>query len=398
MICDQERLERIRSAIQDAGWDALICGLPSNVLLLSGYWPVLGTSLAIATRDGQIGLVVPEDERELAEMGWANELRVFRGGSLDEIKTPAEQVRAPLAQLVETLHVGRVIGHERGAFFQTSSYAAMQIFGGALPEILAEALPGVSLVPADDRLRQLRSVATPCELARIRLACRIAQKAFVTGARSLRPGLTETEAAVLFRNPLSTAGVGFEGVERADGFTYCMSGPNSAQAHAAYQRSRTRALAAGDLALLHCNSYADGYWTDITRTFCLGEPDETKRRMYNAIFAAREAALNAIVPGAKLSDVDRAAREVMREHGYAKEFKHATSHGVGFSAINHPAHPRIHPASAERLEKGMVFNVEPGIYVEGYGGMRHCDMVAVNDRGAELLTPFQARLKELAIA
>jgi Xaa-Pro aminopeptidase len=88
----------------------------------------------------------------------------------------------------------------------------------------------------------------------------------------------------------------------------------------------------------------------------------------------------------------------MREHGFAKEFKHSTGHGVGFAAINHTAHPRIHPASEERLEVGMVFNVEPGLYFHGYGGLRHCDMVTVTDSGAEVLTPFQSSLQELIVA
>lgn len=192
-------------------------------------------------------------------------------------------------------------------------------------------------------------------------------------------------------------GIGRNGVERADGFTYCMSGPNGAEAYAAYQRSRSRVLAHGDLALVHCNSYADGYWTDITRTFCLGEPDARQRHLYEAIFAAREAAFKCIAPGAKNAAVDRAARETLEKRGFGKEFKHPSGHGVGFTAINHTARPRIHPASKGQLETGMVFNVEPGIYFEGWGGMRHCDMVAVTEDGFELLTPFQSSIEELIV-
>jgi Xaa-Pro aminopeptidase/Xaa-Pro dipeptidase len=176
-----------------------------------------------------------------------------------------------------------------------------------------------------------------------------------------------------------------------------MSGPNAYHAFAAYQRSRGRRLQSGDLVLVHCNSYVGGYWTDVTRTYCLGRPTGRQRQMYDAVFAAREAALAAICPGARASDVDRAARDVMRRRGFGDAFKHPTGHGVGFAAIDHNAPPRLHPASADVLEPGMVFNVEPGIYIQGECGMRHCDMVAITPAGCELLTPFQGDVASLTV-
>ena len=149
-------------------------------------------------------------------------------------------------------------------------------------------------------------------------------------------GMTEAEIASSFRAPLSDCAEPGK-VERADGFTWCMSGPNSFQASAAFQRSRWRRPVRGDLVLVHCNSFADGFWTDITRTFYIGEADLQKRRMYEAIFAARAAALEAVRPGARASDVDRAARESLTERGFGEAFKHPTGHGVGFAAIHHEA-------------------------------------------------------------
>lgn len=119
--------------------------------------------------------------------------------------------------------------------------------------------------------------------------------------------------------------------------------------------------------------------------------------MYEAVFAAREAALAAIRPGAKAADVDKAARDVLEARGFGSKFKHSTGHGVGFEAISAGAKPRLHPKSSDTLETGMVFNVEPAIYIEDYGGIRHCDMVAVTDTGAEVLTPFQCRFGELVV-
>src|SRR5579883_1733943 len=163
----------------------------------------------------------------------------------------------------------------------------------------------------------------------------------------------------------------------------------------AFARSRAREIEISDFALVHCNSHADGYWTDITRTWCISPVGERQCRMFEAVFAARQAALDAIRPGVRAADVDAAARGVMRARGFGAEFKHSTGHGVGFASTDHQAPPRIAAGSAERLEAGMVFNIEPAAYVDGFGGVRHCDMVAVTETGAELLTPFQCRIEEL---
>src|SRR5581483_9860524 len=102
--------------------------------------------------------------------------------------------------------------------------------------------------------------------------------------------------------------------------------------------------------------------------------------------------------GAKAADVDRAARETLAQRGFGRQFKHPTGHGVGFAAIDHLAHPRLHPQSDETLEAGMVCNVEPAIYLEGQEGLRHCDMVVVTETGCSLLTPFLAELSEFVVA
>lgn len=84
----------------------------------------------------------------------------------------------------------------------------------------------------------------------------------------------------------------------------------------------------------------------------------------------------------------------MQEHGFGAAFKHSTGHGVGFEAINADARPRVHPLSPDTLAEGMIFNVEPAAYFEGYGGVRHCDVVAVTERGCDLLTPFQCNRED----
>ncbi len=271
----------------------------------------------------------------------------------------------------------------------------MHIYGSMLAVMLRQAVPHATFFHAKQLMSHLRAIKSEQEMERIRYACCVAGRAFSDGARELQAGMREVEAAAIFREPLSTAGS--RDGERADGFMFCMSGPNAAQAHGAYARSRTRRIEDGELVLVHCNSYVDGYWTDITRTYCIGKPDARQRELYQAIFAAREAALKVAQPGAKARAVDAAARSMLKKGGYGEDFKHPTGHGVGFGAIDANALPRLHPKSPDVLEPGMVFNIEPAIYLEGYGGIRHCDVVALTEDGPEVLTPFQTTIEELTL-
>lgn len=140
--------------------------------------------------------------------------------------------------------------------------------------------------------------------------------------------------------------------------------------------------------MIHANTCADGYWTDITRTYTVGDPRGRQLTIRKAIQEARTEALRSIHPGVAASAVDHAARKVMEAHGFGMAFNHATGHGVGFAAANANGFPRIHPHSPDVLEEGMTFNIEPAAYFDGYGGMRHCDVVAVTSKGATVLTDF----------
>ena len=386
---DSERLQRVADGLSEDGLDALVCTLPSRVLLLSGYFPVVGTSLAIATRERRVLLIVPEDELELVSEGDADEILCYKPERLERIQTVVQSAIPVLREAAQKLKLAKArIGFEFGPASEPSSYSAMNLFAGATRGMLSEAIPGVTLEPADGLLARLSSIKTPHEVERIRAACQVAGAAFEKGSQQFRPGMSEFEAASLVRNGFSALS-SQHGNARADGFAWCMSGPNSAKAAGAYARSRHRRLAPGDLVLTHANSTIGGYWTDITRTYTVGAPDEKQRQLYAAVWEARRAALELIAPGTRTCEIDWAAREVLAQHGLAKDFKHSAGHGVGFSAISANALPRIHPASEEALEMGMVFNLEPAVYLDGYGGIRHCDMVAVGVKNVELLTPFQ---------
>ena len=124
-----ERKLRVQSRIQEEKWDLLVCALPSNVLMLSGYWPIVGTGVAVAASDGSITLLVPEDEEELARRSWETEIRTFKPGSLDNLQSAAESLRDPLSRI---LGGPASISFEQGEASEPASYVAMNLYSGAM--------------------------------------------------------------------------------------------------------------------------------------------------------------------------------------------------------------------------------------------------------------------------
>ena len=395
MTKNPERIQRVQSALKESQLDAFVCTFAAHVVMLSGYWPVIGTSFAIAARDGSTALLVPKDEEHLTGNGWADIVKTFESGGLSRLETPAQAVVAPLRGLIEKLGLSHArIGYEHGPVSEPASYASMHIFGASILDVLAHAAPKASIDPADDIIERLDSVKTPVEVERIRRACVIAGDAFRQAKKSIEVGAHEFEIASRLRAGLAT---GSSDTTRAGGFAFCMSGERSAYACGAFAQTGDRKVQDGDLVLLHCNSYVNGYWTDITRTNLFGDGDERCVQWREAILDARSAALARIAPGVRAAEVDGAAREVFAVRGLEKLFRHSTGHGVGFAAISANARPRLHPKSSDVLEEGSVFNVEPALYMDGFGGMRHCDMVAIVNGRAEVLTPFELDIEDLSI-
>ncbi len=374
--------------MREARLDAVICGSPTQVLLLTGYWPVMGNSVAVFTADGEVHLLVPDDEHEIASKSSGAALIDFRSGRLDALTTPEAAIQQPLTSLCTRLSLGRArVGMEMQPGMQPASYAAAITYRSALSEMLRGAFPQIEIVAADATLERLKARKTEVELGKMRTAAVIASAGFSEMADTIRPGLREAEIAALLHMSFESAPSADE-MQRSYGYFFCMSGLNSATAAAAYARTRERNVQSGDLVMIHANTCGDGYWTDITRTQTAGDPTERQKHMRSAIDEARQAALDTIRPGVGAQQVDQAARGVLERHGFGPQFKHGLGHGVGFAAANANGQPRVHPASPDVLEVGMTFNVEPAIYFDDYGGMRHCDVVAVTANGVEVLTDF----------
>ena len=321
-----ERTERICNMLERRGIQSLVCSHPVNVLMTTGYWPVVGNSLSVVTGAGRVGLLVPEDEKRLTGATFADEVRSFKAASLDNLDPVVDIVPRPLGELAVTLGAGSgPVGHDAGHCSEPSTYAAGFIYGASLLGILEQAVNGAHLIDVSHSLALLRGALTSSELENVRAACRIAVAAFRDAVGKLRTGTSERQIA----DALHGCIVAESEEPRSGAYTFCMSGPNSANAYAAYQLPTPRKIQRGDVALVHCNSYFKGFWTDVTRTYSFGKPDQKKNAVYNAVLDASDAALEAVRPGVCASEVDAAAREVLTKAGFGKEFKHPAGHGAG---------------------------------------------------------------------
>ena len=158
------------------------------------------------------------------------------------------------------------------------------------------------------------------------------------------------------------------------------SGPKAALPHA---RPSARTIQEGEPVLMDIGARINGYSSDITRTICLGQPDDNFKKVYDVVLGAQMTALELIKEGMTGEQADNLARAVIAEAGYAEAFGHALGHGVGLAA--HEA-PRLGPGAKDELVSGMVFTIEPGVYLPGWGGVRIEDLVVLQDGKLRVLS------------
>ena len=250
---------------------------------------------------------------------------------------------------------------------------------------LEAALPEAEFVDGSAVIAALRGRKDAAEVAAMQRAAQIAEEALLATLPKVKVGATEKELAAELVGQLLSLGsdpeLPFQPIVAA--------GPNSANPHAGYSE---RALQAGDLLLFDWGAAVDGYYSDITRTFAIGEIDEELKRIYGIVELANQAGRTAVKSGATPEAVDAAARDVIEDSGYGEFFFHRTGHGLGMEAHEEPY---IRAGNREPLEVGNTFTVEPGIYLEGRGGVRIEDDVVVTEDGLLCLTQLPRGLQVL---
>ncbi len=235
---------------------------------------------------------------------------------------------------------------------------------------LKEAIPETEFCYADKTLSDMRIVKEQYELDAIGAAAAIADKAFAHIIERIKPGMTEKQLTADIEHFMLCNGaddVAFD--------TILVAGENTALPHG---RPGNRPIGHGDFVTMDFGCMINGYRSDMTRTVVIGSATDEQRRCYNAVLAAQQAALSALRDGVECKAVDDAARKPLEEAGLVKNFVHGLGHGVGLEIHENPY---MSQRSKESLKENMVVTVEPGIYIEGFGGVRIEDMVYITQNG-----------------
>ena len=244
---------------------------------------------------------------------------------------------------------------------------------------LSEALPKhIHLREAPPLVEQARMVKDVDEISAIRAAVARGAELFNSALPVIRPGVREVEVAAEMEYAARKAG--------ADGMafeTIIASGARSALPHG---RASNASIVRGAFVVCDFGVILHGYCSDRTRTVYVGTATAEARRVYDAVLASQQAAIEAVRPGVKVARVDQAARKTLQQNGLAQYFTHSTGHGVGLEI--HEA-PRVARGQEEILRPGMVITIEPGVYLPGQWGVRIEDMVVVTEQGCEVLAPTQ---------
>jgi len=230
-----------------------------------------------------------------------------------------------------------------------------------------------------------RMVKSATEIELIRRSVEANSEAFESALAVVRPGKTrEADLAAEIDYRMRKLGA-----ERPAFETIVASGPRSAMVHA---QPSERILSRNDLVLIDMGATRKGYASDMTRVVHIGRPSSRIKRIYSAVLEAQMAAIEAVRPGVTAARVDLEARRALKQKGLAKAFVHSTGHGLGLE-IHEP--PRLGKQDKTRLEEGMTITIEPGAYLEGFGGVRIEDVVVVTQSGCEILTRTSKQLREL---
>jgi len=364
------RHRRLQDALGRDALDALVVTNPSNIRYLTNHVGTAGT--AVVTRE-VVHLLVDFRYQEAVSSLQASPAAC---PTLQTRSVPASYDEA-LADLLIDLRmtsVGIEAGHLTVARHEW------------LTKTIASRATSASLRSTQRLVERLRMIKDPFEIQVLRDAAARLEAVVDQSFPALRAGAVERDVAGAIERALREAGY-----ERPAFDTIVASGPNSALPH---HRAASRKLAPGDLVVLDFGGVLDGYCCDLTRMASVGTPSPEARRLYDAVRDAHRAAIAAVKPGRPASEVDAAARDVLQGHGLGDAFGHGTGHGLGLDVHEEPRVGRRRTDAPDPiLEPGMVFTIEPGAYLAGFGGVRIEDDVLVTETACEVLTSVPRDLR-----
>ena len=347
------RLQKLRTSAAKERFDALLVSQPENRRYLSGFTGSSGWLLV-----SQQKAILATDFRYVEQA---------KGESPDfEIVQTKGELHDWLPGLISDSGWNR-LGFEANCISYDSHHK--------LTEAIETKHVDLELIPTTGLVEELRAIKEPGELDFITRAVALADAALEQAKAIIRPGITEKEAAWEIEKLLrqeGSEGIAFEII--------VASGPNSALPHA---RPTERTIQSGEPVLIDMGARFNGYCSDLSRTLFFGQADNTLRRIYDIVLRAQTAAIEGVEAGMDAAQADRLARRTIEQAGYGDAFGHGLGHGVGLAVHESP---RLGSNSSDSLADGMVFTIEPGIYLVGQGGIRIEDMAVLENGKARVLT------------
>ena len=338
------RLQKLRQKLAEKEIDAIFISQPENRYYLSGF-------------DGSSGylLITPQNTILATDFRYIEQAK--RQAPDYEIFLTSGNIADWFPGLVAGLNL-RKLGFEAGHI----TFAVYQ----QLTDTLSRGKSKLTVVPTDGLVEWLRAIKEPEEIKLITKAVDMADNAFEYIKDMIRIGMSEKEVAWEIEKFLRD-----KGSEPIPFDIIVASGSNSALPHA---KPSSRPIHSGEPVVIDIGARVDGYSSDLSRTICLGPPDDTFNKVYSVVLDAQLTAMAAIKNGMTGEEIDNLARMVIKQAGYGEAFGHGLGHGIGLAPHELP---RLGPNSSEHLADGMVFTIEPGIYLTGWGGVRIEDVVVI---------------------
>jgi Xaa-Pro aminopeptidase len=358
-----ERRGKLRRSLRKAGVDALLVTNFTNVTYLTGF-----------SGDDSYLMVLGRGEVVISDPRYTTQLEQECPGLEASIRPPGIGMIETVAQIAKQGRASK-LGVEGNS---------MTV---ALRDQIAGALPKTGLVSTTDLVENLRLIKDKDEVAEIRRAIWIAERAFGVLRASLRPERTEKEVADELENQTRLYG--------AKGCSFPPIVAVGARAALPHARPTDQKIGADDFVLVDWGADAGPYKSDLTRVLVTGKISPKLERIYRVVLSAQEQAIAAIQPGRSCHEVDQVARAVIGKAGFGKNFGHGLGHGIGLDI--HEA-PRLATNQHLKLEPGMVVTAEPGIYLPGWGGVRIEDDVLVTKGGCQVLTTVAKQWEDAIVA
>ena len=373
--------------MREGGFSALILRLPENVTYLSGAWCGRGLSYLIVPYEKDLILVHPSGET-LAPT-WVSDVRFYKWETYEHLGNSLDVGTSIVRDAISELGLrSGIIGVEEGweLVLGSSLRYEVNVIGARTQRLLKEKLDSFTIKDASQLLVKSRSIKTPQEIQMLRKANRVAQVGLEVFHNKLAADVSEVELSSEIEQEIVRKGILKHGAERVVACAFLASGPNTAYAYKYLPGRGRRKLRRGDLVMLELDVIVDGYSSDTTRTFVVGNPSKKQRANLEAVLESERTAVSSIRPGIGASKIAEVSIEVIRRHGLSKYLIHRLGHGIGVGV--HEPIPTLHVESEDRLLPGMVHSVEPGIYGPRIGGIRIEDDILDTDKGAEYLSNY----------